>query len=535
MSSIPSLQAARRKVARLKRFGPRKQAGVAVLVVVLAIVGFVTRDGLTVVIAASGLMAILILGTLTVELLRWRTVQKSRAAKALRDLGVQKSRADKALRDLGVQKSRADVALRDLGVQKSRADVALRDLGVLRSQLKAARVSANDGRTWRDIRAGVSQASTRQRIRLFVFPMNGVNSYLKLIYQEFPRWDFDVVPLSRASDLDAAHDGDVVHYHWTKHVQLGCTTAAMARAASDALLGRFRTLQERGVTIVWGVHEALPHECPYPDVELEFRQSLVNLADVVQVLHPSTNAALEGAFTIPEEKTLVVPHPLYTGAQADHVTRAAARADLGYGSNDLVMLGMGSVRPYKGYERVVRLMPSLQKQLGDRRLTFVIAGPAQNDPTIRDYIAALEAEIALLPDPTSVRLVSGSVPENYLHVLLRIADVSVAPYRDGLNSGVLLMNMTYGVPTVIASNLATEDISRFGPVSTFPVDDDGALGEALIGRLNGTVGSEVDPQFIQANSPAVISAAFAQALRARIRRTDMEDASLRVVAGDAQI
>ena len=535
MSSLPGPQAGKRQLARLMRFGPRKRAGFAALVVALAIVGFVTGDGTTVVIAAVGLLALLLLVTLFVELLRWRKAQRHGAHKVLRDFAVEKSRADKVLRDLAVEKGRTDKALRDLGVEKGRTDKALRDLGVARSRLKATQVQADDNRTWRDIRAGVSQASTQQRTRLFVLPMNGVNSYLKLIYQEFPKWDFDVVPLSRASDLDAAEDGDVVHYHWTKQVQFGCTTAAKARAASDALLDRFRTLQQRGVTIVWGVHEALPHECPYPDVELEFRQSLVNLADVVQVLHPSTNAALEGAFTIPEEKTLVVPHPLYTGAQADHVTRAAARADLGYGSNDLVMLGIGSVRPYKGYERVVRLMPSLQKQLGDRRLTFVIAGAAQNDPIILGYIAALEAEIALLPDPTAVRLVAGTVPENYLHVLLRSANVSVAPYRDGLNSGVLLMNMTYGVPTVIASNIATEDISRFGPVSTFPVDDDEALREALIGRLTETAVPTVDPQFIQDNSPTVISAAFAQALRARIRRTDMEDASFRVVAGDGEI
>ena len=108
------------------RFGPHKQAGLAAVVVALAIVGFVTSEGLAVVIAASGLLAILILSTLTVELLRWRIVQRRRA------------------------------------------DEALRDLGVVRSRLKATQVQADDNRTWRDIRAGVSQASTRQRTRLFV-------------------------------------------------------------------------------------------------------------------------------------------------------------------------------------------------------------------------------------------------------------------------------------------------------------------------------------------------------------------------------
>lgn len=126
MSSLPGPQAGKRQLARLMRFGPHKQAGLAAVVVALAIVGFVTSEGLAVVIAASGLLAILILSTLTVELLRWRIVQRRRA------------------------------------------DEALRDLGVVRSRLKATQVQADDNRTWRDIRAGVSQASTRQRTRLFV-------------------------------------------------------------------------------------------------------------------------------------------------------------------------------------------------------------------------------------------------------------------------------------------------------------------------------------------------------------------------------
>jgi glycosyltransferase involved in cell wall biosynthesis len=300
------------------------------------------------------------------------------------------------------------------------------------------------------------------------------------------------------------------------------------------VLDKFRTLQQRGVTIIWTVHETLPHECPYPDVELEFRQSLVNLVDVVSVLHPATNAALDGAFTIPAEKILVVPHPLYTGAQADHVTRDAARADLGYGTSDLVMLSIGSIRPYKGYERVVRLMPSLQEQFGDSRLTYVIVGGRQQGLEINAYIEALEAEIELLPDPTAVRLVVESVPENYLHVLLRSADVAVAPYRQGLNSGVLLMNMTHGVPTVISSTVATESIAKFGPVSTFPVDDDNALREALIGRLTATATPTVDSQFIQENSPTAISAAFAQALRNRLRGTETESVLSQVIAGDGE-
>jgi glycosyltransferase involved in cell wall biosynthesis len=497
----------RLRLARLVRFGPRKRIGLAADVAVLAAVGTATQNWFAATLTATALLVLLVLATLGVELMRWPTELRRATGQP---------RSGPFLGPTSAQTERPALATVLAG-----HDAAL-ELEIVRSQLAAVKLEANDERTWRDIRAVISRPGTRRRTRLFVFPMNGVNAYLELIYQELPRWDFDVVPVGRVADLDAAGSGDVVHYHWTKHVQSGCSTIAEARAASDALLEQLRSRQQRGATIIWGVHEALPHECRFPDVEIEFRRSLVDLADLVQVLHPLTNAALAGAFTIPDDKMLVVPHPLYTGAQADHVTRAAARADLGYGSDDLVLLGLGAIRPYKGYERVVRMMPSLQRQLDGRRLTFVIAGPVQRDPAVVGYAAELEAEIQLLPDPSAVRLIARTVPENHLHRLLRSADVSVAPYRDGLNSGVLLLNMSFGVPTVIASNVVTEDIARFGPVTTFAADDDGALHRALLHTLSAPSVRPVDPDFAEANSPAVVSAAFAETLRAHLCRREAE-------------
>ena len=411
------------------------------------------------------------------------------------------------------------------------AEALQRQVGELQSKLEIAQRAADDDRTWRDTRARLALATGRRRNRVLVFPMTGVNDYFKLIYQEFPRFDFDVVPVAEEAGLEGARPGDFVHFHWTKRVQSGCTTAEQARAASTAWLERFRTLQERGVTVLWGVHEALPHECPFPDVEQDFRQSLVDLVDIVQVLHPSTNTALADLYQIPVDKTLVVPHPLYTGAQADHVSRAAARADLGFGSNDLLLLGLGSVRPYKGYERVIRMLPSLQAELGDRGIVFVIAGPAQWDPTVREYIGALETEISLLPDPTAVRMSLGPVPGNHLQHLLRAADVSVAPYRSGLNSGVLMMNLTFGVPTVIASNEVTEDIARYGPVVTFPPDDDEALRRALVDVSTSALPLTVYPGFVAANAPAVVSAAFAEHLRDHLWRGSTTTATLDLATG----
>lgn len=501
----------RQRLHRLTRIGPRKRRALILLAIVTLGAAMVGQSATTT--AVEGALALFVLALLTIAI----EVRRSRRSGSRRT----GDRPDPAL-------------VESLRRANARVAALQHDVDRLHATLDNVRRDHDDERTWRDTRARLTNVTARPRRRLLVFPMTGVNDYFTLIYQEFPRFGFDVVPVAHETGLDGAMPGDVVHFHWTKRVQSGCTTIEQARAASDRWLERFRDLQRRGVSVVWGVHEAVPHECAFPGVEIDFRRELVDLVDLVQVLHPSTAAAVADTFTIPASKSLVVPHPLYTGAQADHVSRAAARADLGLGSNDALLLGFGSIRPYKGYERVIRLLPSLQAELGDRRVTFAIAGPVQWDPTVRRYVDSLRAEIDLLADPSTVRLSPGPVPGNHLQRLLRATDVSVAPYRSGLNSGVLMMNLTFGVPTVIASNPVTEDLAVHGAITTFPPDDDDALRSALVHALTpGHRHRGVDAAFVSANSPEVISAAFAEALCQRLERSPGAAAQPFAMAGDS--
>lgn len=373
-----------------------------------------------------------------------------------------------------------------------------------------------------DSRPQSEERTIGHRTRVLVFPASEINPYFDLIYSEFPRWDLEVVHLADESEIELAGHGDVLHLHWTKTVQKGCSTPAEARAKSDDFLAHLELLQARGVTVIWAIHEAVPHECPFPQVELAFRQALADLSDVVQVLHPATIEALMGSFAISPEKVLVVPHPLYAESVPNNVSRSAARAALDLADDDLVLLAIGLLRPYKGYERVIRLLPRLQELMGNRRVVFTIAGPKLRNKSSRDYVAMLRDEIARLPDPSAVHLTIERVDDDQVSALLSAADLSVAPYRSGLNSGVLFLNLTHAVPIVITSNAVTDEVARHGPVWTFEGEDDEALFQALTHCLHSTEAPSVDPQFLLDHSPQVVSGAFAEALRRRLRAVDVE-------------
>ena len=68
-------------------------------------------------------------------------------------------------------------------------------------------------------------------------------------------------------------------------------------------------------------------------------------------------AEVEGLYPLVPERTFVVEHPLYSGVYPDYVSRAAARRMLGVDDDEVVLLGFGAIRPYKGFDRLVRAVP----------------------------------------------------------------------------------------------------------------------------------------------------------------------------------
>ena len=104
----------------------------------------------------------------------------------------------------------------------------------------------------------------------------------------------------------------------------------------------------------------------------------------------------------------------------------------------------------------------------------------------------------------------------YLGVLLQIADLSVAPYTSGGNSGVLMLNMTFGLPTVITANPIIDSIAVNGPVTTCPAGDDDALLAGITRVLADSPSSQIKPEFSAHYAPDKVSADFAEALRRRL-------------------
>ena len=133
-------------------------------------------------------------------------------------------------------------------------------------------------------------------------------------------------------------------------------------------------------------------------------------------------------------------------------------------------LCLGQLRPYKGVEELLALWRNCGDCFpGD---TLLIAGNASPS-----YARVLEGLAADLP---RVRLQLGYIPDSELHVYFSAASVAVFPFQRILNSGSIILAMSYGLP-IVAPRLGAipETVGLADALLYEPSDSQGLFGALL--------------------------------------------------------
>lgn len=308
-------------------------------------------------------------------------------------------------------------------------------------------------------------------------PVARINTYTALMYSAL--WEHGVAPLPliRIGDLNALipllqgqHVPCVLHQQWTSTILAGSTSVAAAERRAQEYFRLIDRFQQAGGRLVWTVHNVLPHDAPFPDVEAAIHQELANRAQAIHVLNTATIEASADFFRIPADKTVHIPHPHYMGSYPDIITRDQARWDLHLQPDEVVYSFLGAIKPYKGLEQLLDAFDTVSKDGRPRRL--VVAGNPSADPATQAVLDRCQLH-------PNVVLRAGTVPDNELQYYLRAADVAVLPYQQSLNSGVLMLALSFGLPVVAPATPATRDIVTPAVARTFQPGDAGSLAAAL--------------------------------------------------------
>jgi glycosyltransferase involved in cell wall biosynthesis len=355
------------------------------------------------------------------------------------------------------------------------------------------------------------------------WPWDSDNPFQALLTSRFE--EFGVVPIGmdRLADLDdpvalpalagLRADGVevILHLHWLARVLRGVTSEAKSRQRVAAFLVALDAFRASGGRIVWTVHNVLPHDTAFPAVDLELRRGVVERADIVHVLSAGTVAAAAPLYEIPPSKVLHVPHPAYLGVYPDN-SEAFSRQQYDIGADDLVFGFVGNLRPYKGLDLLLDGFESIAASPpDDRRRRLLIAGMPANDASIEALLARARAH----PD---VVIDARRIPAEELSIPLRASDVIVLPYRSSLNSGALLLALSFGRPVIAAASPhVTETVGPDASI-TFDSNDSGALVAALrdADRLLTPDAQAAAMATARRFDPDHISRTFATALRERL-------------------
>ena len=141
-----------------------------------------------------------------------------------------------------------------------------------------------------------------------------------------------------------------------------------------------------------------------------------------------------------------------------------------------IMLSFGFVRRYKG---ILQLLKSVAQLKEDGNPVFLlVAGEIWHDKD--RYIRELET----LKIHELVRFDNHYIPDEVVPVYFAAADLFVAPYTRGTQSGSVRLAVNQGLPMVVSEHLADGlQAMPGGRVSTFPAGDVAALSQSILEQL----------------------------------------------------
>jgi beta-1,4-mannosyltransferase len=346
--------------------------------------------------------------------------------------------------------------------------------------------------------------------RLCVFPSWTGNPYLNLMnlaplaagYQLIERSAYG----SLMKSIEVLGDGDVLHIHWTAPIAQSARSHRDAMKRVRRLETRLDQARQRGVKVVWTIHNRLPHELTHMVAERRLYEVLAAAADAIHVMAPSTADLVADVVDLPQDKVVQIPHPSFLGVYDSEISRADARESFGLEPDDHAILFLGQIRPYKGIDLLLKAAAAARRPDG-RRPVLLLAGSASPE-SIAQYD---ELKPAGLRIETSFE----SVPDDDVARWYRAADVAVFPYRAILNSGSLHLAATMGVPAVLPGLPHLRE--QFGEqpwVSFFDVENSVESLASLLGddeEFAAVIPSDFD-RFNEGISPWSVSVAYRNAL-----------------------
>ena len=275
----------------------------------------------------------------------------------------------------------------------------------------------------------------------------GFNPYQSLITGAIEDAGLEVVrippekwfPLQKAF----ATDCDILHLDWPHDWYGGRNTVLRflkrwmylrALRQKKKLIGKSK--------LVWTAHNLVAHDSRDRQDEHRMIQALIDQCDGIMVMSETSHDLLREQYQVPNQASVEkVYHGHYADCYPNTCSRVEARAKLNLGDDTRIVVTVGSVRPYKGIEG---LIDTLLKSPATN-FKWIIAGRSATEEYGIHVSSLVEAAYRQGCD---IEFHNTLVPDNDLQFYFNAADACILPFENVLNSGSMLMAMSFGCPVI---------------------------------------------------------------------------------------
>ena len=348
-------------------------------------------------------------------------------------------------------------------------------------------------------------------ILLVYGPVARQNVFQSLLYSRGLVNGFATLPVHSFSNFDRVPwQGKMVcHFHWPHLVVANCSSQEEANREVQSFRETLCQLKDQGRNILWTVHNILPHVSRFLEADIEVCQILASEADIIHIMASKTLELTAPYYNIDPNKVIQVSHPSYWNAQPDWVDRNEARLELGLEPDQFVFLVFGAILPYKGYREMVEAFTQLRRE--GRKATLLIAGP----PSDADLVSELKSWAVGRRD---VLIHVKKIPNENLQFYFRASDVLVCPYTRTLNSGTLMMGLSFDLPVIAPNVGAFADLASTGCCRLYEPHQDEGLLRVLEEVLNSSVKKlqKFENPMLEEIKPDNISDLFFKKLRSKL-------------------
>lgn len=261
------------------------------------------------------------------------------------------------------------------------------------------------------------------------------NPYNWLLYSSMAKLGVKVEELSPLKLLLNRYD--VVHLHWPVETIVRTQHLLVAWIRVLMFIGLLRWQRWRGSTIVWTIHDQRPHVLLHPKLAqrceawlIESVDALVNLCAVSQQIMSEQHPKLA------KKLNFIIPHGHYRDSYPNQISKIEAKAYLKLPQNSRVLLYLGYISPYKNVPLLIQEFSQIQ----DSEFILVIAGKPDDE--------FLEQKIKANAN-SHVHLHLRFIHDEDLQIFYNAADLVVLPFQATLNSGSVLLALSFSRPVLV--------------------------------------------------------------------------------------